>query len=297
MTHPLAQRGVALSGGREESCPAERGIVAALFVEPDGVYAGVRRVELWDESRDARFYRGPHPVICHPPCQRWGRYWHGSPRKPHQYRLGDDDGCFAAALRALIMYGGVIEHPAHSRAWDAFNLPKPDARGGWKYSSGLAVCHVEQGHYGHIARKATWLLACRVALPELIWGPGPQRLPAYAVARYGYAKARRIGVMAAIGGKDKTKIRNATPPEFRDVLLSIAGNAGRRVAARLPNLCDRSVLTDAPSEDGLCAPGVLTDALSVCLMGDPPFHAEHIGVGIIRDARQAVREIGNDVHG
>jgi hypothetical protein len=58
-------------------------------------------------------------------------------------------------------------------------------------------------------------------LPDLIWGPSPQRLPAYAIERYGYEKARRIGVMAAVGGKDKTKIRNATPIKFRDLLLSI----------------------------------------------------------------------------
>jgi hypothetical protein len=32
--------------------------------------------------------------------------------------------------------------------------------------------------------------------------------------RYGYAKARRIGVVAMIGGKDKTRIRNATPIDF-----------------------------------------------------------------------------------
>ena len=50
-------------------------------------------------------------------------------------------------------------------------------------------------------------------------------LPAYAVERYGYAKARRIGVMAAIGGKHKTDIRNATPHEFRDILVAIASTA------------------------------------------------------------------------
>jgi hypothetical protein len=36
--------------------------------------------------------------------------------------------------------------------------------------------------------------------------------------RYGYEKARRIGVVAMIGGKDKTRIRNATPAAFRDLL-------------------------------------------------------------------------------
>jgi hypothetical protein len=39
---------------------------------------------------------------------------------------------------------------------------------------------------------------------------------------HGYEKARRIGMMAMVGGKDKTKIRNATPPEFRDALIAIA---------------------------------------------------------------------------
>lgn len=46
--------------------------VAALFVETGGCYSGVPDVEPWDESRDARQYAGPLPVIAHPPCQRWG---------------------------------------------------------------------------------------------------------------------------------------------------------------------------------------------------------------------------------
>jgi hypothetical protein len=62
-------------------------------------------------------------------------------------------------------------------------------------------------------------------LPDLIWGPCEQRLHPVALERYGYAKARRIGMMAMVGGKDKTRIRNATPPAFRDVLLSIARGA------------------------------------------------------------------------
>ncbi len=32
-------------------------------------------------------------------------------------------------------------------------------------------------------------------------------------------------MMAMVGGKDKTRIRNATPPEFQELLLSIARNA------------------------------------------------------------------------
>jgi hypothetical protein len=199
--------------------------VAALFVETGGCYFGLPDVEPWDREWDARFYRGPHPVVAHPPCARWGRFWHGAPCKPHQFRLGDDGGLFASALRSLVLNGGVLEHPAYSHAWDWFELPKPDREGGWRLCGKFAVCHVEQGHYGHLGRKATWLLACGdVRLPALVWGPSEQRLPAYAVERYGYAKARRIGVMAAVGGKDKAKIRAATPLQFRDVLLSIARN-------------------------------------------------------------------------
>lgn len=198
-------------------------VVAALFVDPLGTYAELENVDIWDQSRDARLYRGPHRVIAHPPCQRWGRFWHGSTRKPHQYRLGEDGGCFAAALTAVRNYGGVLEHPAHSKAWRYFGLRTPAAGDGWTKADdyGGWTCHVEQGHYGHMARKKTWLYAVGVELPELEWSEGEQRLHPVAVERYGYEKARRIGMMAMVGGKDKTRIRNATPPAFRDVLVGM----------------------------------------------------------------------------
>lgn len=202
--------------------------VAALFVETGGCYFGLSEVDPWDLTRDARFYDGPHPVVAHPPCQRWGRFAESHPIVGSRYRAaGDDDGCFAAALWSVETFGGVIEHPAHSKAWATFDITRPPHKGGWVRSGMGWTCHVEQGHYGHFSRKATWLYAVGADLPELIWGPSEQRLPAYAVERYGYKKARRIGVMAAVGGKDKTRIRNATPIPFRDVLLSIARSVTR----------------------------------------------------------------------
>lgn len=201
--------------------------VAALYVETNGAYFGLPGVEPWDEARDARKYRGPHPVVCHSPCQRWGKFWHGSTRKPHQYRLGEDGGCFAAALTAVRNYGGVLEHPADSLAWPFFGLRQPKRGEGWVPADnyGCMTCYVEQGHYGHASRKPTWLLAKAPHLPELNWTRGEQRLPEWMVERYGYAKARRIGVVAMVGGKDKTRIRNATPPAFAEVLLRIARQA------------------------------------------------------------------------
>jgi hypothetical protein len=201
-------------------------MVSALFVDPQGVYSMCTGVDIWDQLRDARLYSGPFKVIAHPPCQRWGKFWHGSTRKPHQFRLGEDGGCFASALTSVRNYGGVLEHPAGSKAWKFFGLSVPPISGGWVSadSFGGMTCHVEQGHYGHMSRKATWLYAVDVSLPDLHWGGSGQRLHPVALERYGYEKARRIGMMAMVGGKNKTKIRNATPIEFRNVLLEMCGH-------------------------------------------------------------------------
>lgn len=207
--------------------------LAALFVETDGCYFDLPGVDPWDEARDARLYAGPHPVVAHPPCQRWGRFWHGSTRKPHQYKLGDDGGCFEAALASVRRWGGVLEHPADSHAWPAFGIARPKRHEGWQFADdhGGMTCYVEQGHYGHFSRKPTWLYAVDVATPELEWSRLPQRLHPVALERHGYEKARRIGMTAMVGGKNKTAIRNATPIPFRDLLLSIARTAQMARAA------------------------------------------------------------------
>lgn len=199
-------------------------MISALYVESDGVYYGVPEVDLWPIERDARNYRGPWPVVAHPPCQRWGRYWGGAPTTWPRLKLGDDEQCFNDALTDVRRWGGVLEHPKDSHAWNAFRLTTPPATGGWVKADeqGGWTCCVEQGHYGHLSRKATWLYACGTALPELRWGRCEQRIHPVALKKYGYEKARRIGMMAMVGGKDKTKIRNATPVEFRDLLLTIA---------------------------------------------------------------------------
>lgn len=204
--------------------------IAALYVETDGCYFGLDNIDPWDEARDARTYDGPFPVIAHPPCQRWGKFWHGSTRKPHQYKLGDDNGCFELALSAVRKFGGVIEHPADSHAWKYFQLTPPKRYRGWSRADlhDGWTCYVEQGHYGHSSRKPTWLYVCGTDKPDLDFSKGDQRLPQWMIDRYGYEKARRIGVVAMMGGKDKTKLRNATPHGFRDVLIDIALSAYAR---------------------------------------------------------------------
>jgi hypothetical protein len=205
-------------------------MIAALYVETDGAYAGIPHVDLWDETRDALRYAGPYPVVAHPPCQRWGRYARGGthPNSP-RFEIGTDGGCFAAALAAVRRWGGVLEHPRDSKAWPWFGLVKPPREGGWIKAddAGGWTCCVSQGHYGHLAGKPSWLYANGVDLPEFIWGECEQRIHPVALARHGYVKARRIGMMAMVGGKDKTKIRNTTPPEFRDILILMAQTAER----------------------------------------------------------------------
>lgn len=82
--------------------------VAALFVDPHGVYSGLEGVDVWGEDRDARLYAGPYPVVAHPPCARWCAL---APLNAamHGYAIGDDGGCFEAALAAVEKWGGVLD--------------------------------------------------------------------------------------------------------------------------------------------------------------------------------------------
>lgn len=157
-------------------------MIAALYVAKNGPYFDLPGVDPYDQERDARTYAGPHSVVAHPPCERWGRYWSGGPSARERRMKGDDGGCFDRALWAVRNFGGVLEHPAFSAAWSYYRLCQPDAAGGWLPAGdgfGAWVCHVHQGHYGHPADKATWLYAVAPRpLPELVWGPavGKRRL-------------------------------------------------------------------------------------------------------------------------
>jgi hypothetical protein len=202
--------------------------VAALFVATGGCYFGLEGVDPWDVTRDARKYAGPHPVVAHPPCERWGRYWGGGPMlhgTPKQKRLGDDDGCFASALASVRRWGGVLEHPEASHAWAAHGLSAPAWRKGWVPAGDLQgwTCCIAQGHYGHRARKLTWLYAARVELIELIWStPIMQiKLEDGYHSREERARLRKTGICQRLSKSQ----RAATPVPFRDLLLGIARSA------------------------------------------------------------------------
>ena len=205
-------------------------MIAALYVQPGGCYYGIPSVDPWDEDRDARLYPGPYPVVAHPPCERWGRYWSGGPSARVRRTKGDDGGCFAAALSAVRMWGGVLEHPEASAAWGAFWLATPPRSGGWIRADLLDgydgwTCCVEQGSYGHRARKATWLYAHGVAdLPSLRWGRAKGNFIRLDLGFHS-AEERRFAVKKGIIQRLSKRQRAATPLPFRDLLLSIAAAA------------------------------------------------------------------------
>jgi hypothetical protein len=111
----------------------------------------------WDEKRDARTFTGQGPLLLHPPCAAWCQLA-GVREAKYGYPRGEDGGLFECALSQLRTHGGVLEHPAYSKAWDRYGLPKPKAGAGWLSQGGFWVCQVSQCAYGHRARKRTWLL-------------------------------------------------------------------------------------------------------------------------------------------
>lgn len=206
-------------------------MIAALFVASGGCYFGLPGVDPWDRERDARLYAGPWPVVAHPPCERWGRYWGGAPKTWPRLVKGDDGGCFASALASVRRWGGVLEHPEASAAWRHFGLKAPPRFGGWVRADALDgfrgwTCCIEQGAYGHPARKATWLYAHGVELPRLDWGRADGdflKLDDGFHSLQERARAVKTGMCQRLSKRQ----RAATPETFRDLLLSIARTAAQ----------------------------------------------------------------------
>lgn len=197
-------------------------MIAALFVASGGVYYGLPGVDPWDEERDARLYSGPWPVVAHPPCARWCRLA-GLVEARWGHRRGDDGGLFASALASVRRWGGVLEHPAYSDAWSAYDLPTPSRYGGWQRGlCGGWSCHVEQCRYGHLAKKATWLYAYGTNLPTLRWGSVSDQETRAWVSWCGNA------ARGAVRRRLRKSEASATPAEFRDVLIAIAESAAVR---------------------------------------------------------------------
>lgn len=184
--------------------------VAALYIDPRGPYPAMPGVECWDAARDARLYDGPHPIVAHPPCGPWGHLRHLS---------GHDDPELAIrAVAQVRRWGGVLEHPAHSKLWEHCGLPLPgelqDEHGGVS----IEVCQVD---WGHVARKRTWIYI--VGTRDLPPFP-PPGTPTHWISggREREGKKRRATPVPPGIKVCSAQQRRRTPPAFAAWLVAIA---------------------------------------------------------------------------
>jgi hypothetical protein len=184
-------------------------VIAALFVDPKGIYPTLAGVDCWPESRNAMGYYGPNPVVAHPPCNVWCCL-----AKANQARYGIpwgvDGGMFKRALVFVNFWGGVLEHPAKSLAWPVFGLVKP-VRGCWTPSGQGWVTEVSQVAYGHPCRKRTWLYYSGKAKPEDLDWSEPE-------ATHQISKDRRLIQKPTL----PARLTHITPPAFAAALIRLA---------------------------------------------------------------------------
>lgn len=195
--------------------------VAALYVLPRTHYLEIEGVDCWPEKRDARRYPGTAPVVAHPPCGPWSRFWaHAS--DPATKPLAP------FAVDQVRRWGGVLEHPALSALWAARGLPAPidprqiplfdprDEHGGFSIE-------VEQCWWGHIARKRTWLYI--VGADPWAIEVAPERRPPRADRTQLRFDARRgTSYPRSMVDRCSPQTRKRTPPAFARWLVDLAAS-------------------------------------------------------------------------
>lgn len=234
---------------------------------PDGSaakHAKGRAIDCWGTTRDARLYAGPYPVVAHPPCKHWGRLRHlahvkcracgfngpdrgaalveGPPRCPVCGSIAgyvSDRDCAPRAVEQVRAYGGVLEHPAESKLWEARGLPVPEfevrqnsglrgralrisatrnTAGEFVDSFGGYTIEVDQCEWGHVARKRTWLYLVGVPREALEAPPFPGREPTHHVSRDANRAKRNGYTLKRTGSKQNL----LTPPLFAEYLVRLA---------------------------------------------------------------------------
>lgn len=185
-------------------------MIAALYVETNGVYFGRADVDPWDVARDAKRYEGPWPVVAHPPCGPWSRMRFLCTKQ--------DPTCGPRAVEQVRAFGGVLEHPAESTLFRHCLMPfpgeLPDAWGGRTFL-------VRQVAWGHACEKPTWLYVVGVSSD-------------FVRARFRSGGRPTHRVTSGPGGSQlpsaHRKLRSATPPAFADFLIAIASRVRSEAA-------------------------------------------------------------------
>lgn len=136
-------------------------------------------------------------MVAHPPCRAWSAFCaHQAKPGPGEKDLGP------MCVDWLRKEGGVLEHPAHSRLWDACRLPKP----GWTHRGDVWAVEVLQAWWGDSRSKTTWLCFFGV-------NPNDFQIP--------------IRLHDVTGDRRRWKLmskhqRSATPPKMAQWLVDVA---------------------------------------------------------------------------
>ena len=189
-------------------------MIAALYIDETGPYAGRPGVDAWTIDRDARLYDGPHPVVAHPPCTGYGQLRASVAPDPER------DSCAPRAVEQVRRWGGVLEHPRGSQLWPLLGLPRPgeppDEHGGY-----TLACR--QCDWGHACTKPTWIYVVgvpREIVAAEIAARGGTGTPTHVIGGGGTGWRGRVGgPRLRASGK---RINTITPEPFASWLLSIA---------------------------------------------------------------------------
>ena len=182
---------------------------AALYVERGGPYYRLLpSTRCWNAWRDARTYKGPFPIVAHPPCGPWGRL-KGLCTK-------QDPELGRIAVEQVREFGGVLEHPAHSGLWKDRRLWGP---GQWTDPFGGWTLEVNQVDCGHRATKKTWLYIVGISRGDFfrseLWKTRPPPgTPTHTVT----SSLRNAGHLPKLW----SDAARQTPVEFAKFLIGIA---------------------------------------------------------------------------
>ena len=169
-------------------------MIAALFVRSRSHYKTMPGVDCYDEKRNALTFQGGTPGVYHPPCRGWGKLSHMSKHQASELDLA------RWSMRMVRQFGGVVEHPTHSRLWaesGCFSFGIRDDFGG-------ILVPVYQSWWGHRAPKQTSLYMIGVNAPDI---------------------GRPDGLPGAVSGLVENMCkaeRESTPPLFAQWLVQLA---------------------------------------------------------------------------